>query len=294
MSGKISKLGAFRWATQVTRISDARWRAVLSPRWASLVGVHGGYVAAIASRAIDEAVGDPHRRVRTVSVQFLRSPRPGPVEIGVTLEWRGRSLVFASARVHQKHRTMVLVRATCGGRDGGITYDDHPHRTQPAAPPRHLGQFTPPGVAVPHFRQVDVVMDPDVVPFSGGGDAWLAAWMRPLGSEPVDNAWLIAACDVLPPAMFSRTTGPTRAATIDYTVHLAVADPAALVPPGEHVYLDCRSPLAADGLAIENGTLWGPDGTVLALSRQTRLADAEAPAAYVAEPAEPREVTVST
>jgi hypothetical protein len=58
------------------------------------------------------------------------------------------------------------------------------------------------------------------------------------------------------------------------------------------VYLDCRSPLAADGLAIENGTLWGPDGTVLALSRQTRLADVEVPASY-AEAAPREEATMA-
>lgn len=117
-------------------------------------------------------------------------------------------------------------------------------------------------------------MDPAVVPFSGTGDAWLGAWMRPLDHEPVDNLWLAMACDALPPAVFSRTTGPTRAATIDYTVHLPLADPGPHVPPGGHVYMDCRSALAVDGLAVEDGALWGPDGSVLAVSRQTRLADA--------------------
>jgi acyl-CoA thioesterase len=101
----------------------------------------------------------------------------------------------------------------------------------------------------------------------------------------VDVPWLVAACDVLPPALFSRTTGPTRAATLDYSVHLPLADPSAHVPPGGHVYLDCRSPLAADGLAVEDGTLWGPDGRVLAFSHQTRLADARIPAAYAPDPA---------
>jgi acyl-CoA thioesterase len=243
----------------------------------SLVGVHGGYVAAVATRAIEEAVGDPQRPVRTLSAQFLRSPRPGPVEIGVTIERRGRGIVFASARVHQKHRTVVLVRTTSRGAADGITYDDHPPRPRTAVPPRTVGRFDPPGGVVPHFQQADIRVDPDVVPFSGGGDAWLGAWMRPLEGEAIDTAWLVAACDLLPPALFSRTTGPTRAATVDYTVHLPRADAASLVPAGGWVYLDCRSPLAADGLALENGVMWAPDGTLIALSRQTRLADAKVP-----------------
>jgi len=277
----------FRADSAVTRLSDSRWRADLSERWSSLVGIHGGYVAAIAARAIDEAVGDPGRPLRTLSAQFLRSPRPGPVEIGVTIERRGRAMVFASARIHQDHRTMVLIRTTSAGAGStaGLAYDDHGPRPRPAQPPRNAKRFETGGL-VRHFEQVDVVMDPDVAPFSGAGEAWLAAWMRPLDGEPVDTAWLVAACDVLPPASFSRTTGPTRAATLDYTVHLPVADPSALVPPGGYVFLDCRSPLAVDGMAVENGALWGPDGTVLAVSRQTRLADARIPSSFIPAAAE--------
>jgi acyl-CoA thioesterase len=130
---------------------------------------------------------------------------------------------------------------------------------------------------VSHFDETEVTLDPDAVPFSGRGPAWIAAWLRPLDDALIDAPWLVAACDVLPPASFSRTTGPTRAATLDYTIHVVEADPAAHVAPGEHVYLDCRSPLAADGLAVEDGVLWAPDGTVLAVSRQTRLADDRVP-----------------
>ena len=51
----------------------------------------------------------------------------------------------------------------------------------------------------------------------------------------------------------------------------------AVRPVGIAVFLDCRSPLAADGMAVEDGVLWGSDGTVLAVSRQTRLAGERVP-----------------
>jgi acyl-CoA thioesterase len=79
-------------------------------------------------------------------------------------------------------------------------------------------------------------------------------------------------CDVLPPAVFSRTTGPVKAATLEYVVHLATGEPA--LSAGDHVYLSCRSPLSSDGFAVEDATMWGPDGRVLAVARQTRLAGA--------------------
>jgi len=173
----------------------------------------------------------------------------------------------------------VLVRTTSAGAAAGLVYDDHRPRPRPAAPPAGAERFDTEGL-VRHFDEVEVIMDPDVVPFSGAGQAWLAAWLRPLDGGPVDAAWLVMASDVLPPASFARTAGPTRAATLDYTVHLPVADPAAHVGPGDHVFLDCRSPLAADGMAVEDGVLWGPDGTVLAVSRQTRLADERVPRSF--------------
>jgi hypothetical protein len=33
-------------------------------------------------------------------------------------------------------------------------------------------------------------------------------------------------------------------------------------------------------MVVENGELWGPDGSVLAVSRQTRVADARVPASF--------------
>jgi len=272
--------GAFAGDTAVVRVGEGRWRGELGERWLSLVGIHGGYTAAVASRAVAEAIDDPARPLRTLSAQFLRSPRPGPVEVDVVIERRGRTMVFASARVHQHDRTLVLVRTTSAGAAAGLVYDDAVRdRPRPAAPPAGAERF---GIDSPvrHFHQVEVVMDPDVVPFSGQGNARLAAWLRPLDGGPVDAAWLVMASDVLPPASFARTAGPTRAATLDYTVHLPVADPAAHVGPGDHVFLDCRSPLAADGMAVEDGVLWGPDGTVLAVSRQTRLADERVPRSF--------------
>jgi hypothetical protein len=44
------------------------------------------------------------------------------------------------------------------------------------------------------------------------------------------------------------------------------------VPAGDHVYLSCRSPLSSDGFVVEDATMWAPDGSVLAVARQTRLA----------------------
>ena len=64
-------------------------------------------------------------------------------------------------------------------------------------------------------------------------------------------------------------TGPVKAASIEYVVHLAKSEIA--LPGGDYVYLSCRSPLSYEGFAVEDATMWAPDGRVLAVARQIRL-----------------------
>jgi acyl-CoA thioesterase len=269
--------GSFGATTAITPLGDGRWRADLDERWQSLIALHGGYAAAIVVRALLAELEPTGQALRNVTTRFVRSPKPGPADVEVHVERQGRTVSFASGRLVQGDRTVLLVDATFATpTDGGLRYDEHraPRRSGPA--PEGLPRFDGGGL-VNHFRQVDLRLDPDVVPFSGTGSAWIGAWMRPLDDEPVDVAWLVAAGDFLPPASFSRSTGPTRAASIDYSIFFPIADPVAHVPIGADLYVETHSMLAADGMAVEDGVLWAPDGTVVAVSRQTRLGGDDVP-----------------
>ena len=260
---------SFAEDTAVTRVGPGSFTAELHERWSSLVGIHGGYTAAIVANAMVAAVDDPSRALRSFATQFASIPRPGPVDIEVTVERTGKSMTTTSARLLQEGRVLQVAHAASSTARPGLAYDDHvrPRDADPGDTPRFA---SPAGVG--HFHNADVRLDPDVVPFAGVEEAWVAAWLRPLGDEPIDAAWLVTMCDLLPPAVFSRTTGPVPAATIEYVVHLATGEPS--VPPGEYVYLSCRSPLANEGFAVEDATMWAPDGSLLAVARQTRLAGA--------------------
>ena len=258
---------SFATDTAVTQIGPGRFTAELHERWSSLVGIHGGYTAAIVANAMTTAVGDPSRTLRSFATQFASIPRPGPVDIEVVVERAGRSMTTTTARLLQEGSVLQVAHAASSTTRPGLTYDDlvRPRDAVPGAAPR----FSSSG-GVGHFQNADVRLDPEVVLFGGGHEALVAAWLRPLEGEPIGAAWLVAMCDLLPPAVFSRTSGPVAAATIEYVVHLAAADPS--VPPGDYVYLSCRSPLSNEGFAVEDATMWAPDGRVLAVARQTRLA----------------------
>jgi acyl-CoA thioesterase len=253
-------------------MGDRCYTAELRENWMSLVAIHGGYSAAVIVRAIEATVDDPTRALRTFATQFAAAPRPGPVEIEVTVERSGRSMTTTSARLLQEGRVLQVSHAMSSREWPGLAYDDlvRPRDGDPGTAPI----FQPPG-AIVHFQNAEVRLDPDVVPFGGGDEALIAAWLRPLADEPIDAAWLVAMCDMLPPAVFTRTTGPVKAASLEYVVHLASGAPK--LPSGGHAYLSCRSPFAGEGFAVEDATLWGPDGSVLAIARQTRLAGDEAP-----------------
>ena len=252
--------------TAVVRVGPGRFTAELDERWESLVGIHGGYTAAIVVNAMTAAVDDPSRALRSFATQFASVPRPGPVDIEVNVERTGKSMTTTSARLLQEGRVLQVAHAASSTTRPGIAYDDYvrPREAGPGDAPRFASS-----TGVGHFQNLDVRLDPDIAPFGGGDEARVAAWIRPLESEPMDAAWLVAMCDLLPPAVFTRTTGPVKAATIEYVVHLATGEPS--VPAGEFVYLSCRSPLSSEGFAVEDAVMWAPDGRVLAVARQTRL-----------------------
>ena len=260
---------SFAEDTAVTRVGPGAFTAELHERWSSLVGIHGGYTAAIVANAITASVDDPSRPLRSFATQFASIPRPGPVEIDVTMERTGKSMTTTSARLLQEGRVLQVAHAASSTIRPGLAYDDYlrPRDADPGDTPR----FASSG-AVGHFQNADVRLDPDRVLFDGATEARVAAWVRPLQGELIDAAWLVTMCDLLPPAVFSRTTSPVKAASIEYVVHLATGEPS--VATGEYVYLSCHSPLSNEGFAVEDATMWAPDGRVLAVARQTRLAGA--------------------
>ena len=78
--------------TAVVRVGPGCFTAELHERWSSLVGIHGGYTAAIVANAVTAAVDDPSRALRSFATQFAAIPRPGPIDIEVTVERTGRSM----------------------------------------------------------------------------------------------------------------------------------------------------------------------------------------------------------
>ncbi|HEY4332412.1 MAG TPA: acyl-CoA thioesterase domain-containing protein, partial [Ilumatobacteraceae bacterium] len=160
-------VSSFAAATRIHRQDDGTYTATLQPSWLSLVGIHGGYAAAIAANAAAATVDDESQVLRSVSTQFVRSPVPGDVVVVVDVRHRGRRTTFATATMFQDDRVVLLVTVVCGSTRGGLAYGELVV-PRPAMPPAELPRFEPThGVKVGHFVNAELYLDPDVHPFAG-------------------------------------------------------------------------------------------------------------------------------
>jgi acyl-CoA thioesterase len=240
-------------------------------------------VAAIVLRAVVAAVGDPERRTRSATFQYLRPPTAGPVRIEVTLERTGRSVTNASARMTQDGRTLVLALvALAVDREPRVSFDEDavlPMLADGTPVPSWADASTEQIDAdrdVPMRRHYDlrwVLGDPPFEP-GPGAVARCGGWMRLIESPVIDEVTLVAMADAWLPPIFSRTTSPVAVPTVDLTVHFRGRP----TDDSGWVFVQFASPVARDGHLVEHGTIRDPSGRLLADTRQLAIvADAGPP-----------------
>ena len=88
----------FERDTAVRRDGDS-WAADLQPRWNVGDKPNGGYLLAIAVRALREAAGKPDPV--TVTAHYLSPPGPGGITIDAQIVKPGRTFVTATAEMVQ-------------------------------------------------------------------------------------------------------------------------------------------------------------------------------------------------
>lgn len=240
-------------------------RAIVSEDWFVVRGPNGGYLAAMLVNALGQAVA-PDRRPRSLTIHYVAAPAPGPLDIATTIERDGRSFTFLSARMEQDGKLMATALAAYSGERAGIEWREE---EMPAVPPAAAIEPFPAGPPFPpfaaHWEMRSVVPS---LPFSGGERAESGGWIRLREPRALDYPLVAALTDAWFPAAFSRLRSPEALPTIDLTIHFRAAPALAA---GESVLAMFRSRHAGGGFVEEDGTLWAPDGTLIAQSRQLAL-----------------------
>lgn len=235
----------------------------LSPRWASLVGVHGGYLSAIAAKAALRTVDD--RSVRTVTTSFLRPAEIGTAEVAVRELRRGRSVSTVDVDVSQAGRLAIRSRITLVDADvAGAEWSTAESLGVP--PPGDCIPLEPPG-HVEHFGRAEALIDPASLPFTGGPRAIVRGHLRPLDDRPVDAPWLAMASDWFPPPAFVRADPPVGGISVDLVTHVHRELPAL---GDDWLTVSFEADTSTNGIATERGRIATSDGRLVAESLHTR------------------------
>jgi len=243
--------------------------------WWIISGPNGGYVAAIILRAICAEVDEPSRAPRSISLQFLRVPQEGAVQIEVMVERKGRTVSNLSARMTQNGKLMVMAIAVLAeSREQALSFDELPGLPRladgtavPSADQISEVDFDP-SREIPmrgHYEQRWVIGEHPFKPLPLGKSlARTGGWLRPAGGEPIDVVALTAMTDAWLPPIFSRVREPLLVPTVDLTIHFRGLP----TDPYDFCFVLFESPLARDGYLIEQGQIFDAQGVLLAESRQ--------------------------
>lgn len=271
----------FDRATAVSDLGGGRYGGKIADGWDINGNANGGYLLAIAVRAMRAAAGrvDPC----TVTAHFLAPGRPGPVSVVTDVVKSGRMFSTISGSLHADdgRRVLQLLAAfgdtpDSGPVEGPAFSDGGP----PELPPiEECVRRTPDsaGVAVALMDRLHVDLDPVCAGFQRGeraAEALIAAGRHPAemtgyvalaDGRPWDTLSLMLAADCFPPAVFNLDLPFGWVPTVELTVQVR-GRPA----PGP---LRARfgTRFVRGSYFEEDGELWDSAGHLVALSRQLAL-----------------------
>ena len=260
---------AFETDTAVTRIGTGVYETEVSKNWWVVRGPHGGYLASIILRALMDAVGDPERAPRSLTVHYAAAPSAGPARIEVETVRAGSSLSTLSARMIQDDKAVAIALGAFSKEWGGLDYTDVelPDTVPPEEGfPVHEVDSVPEFVR--RFNMMATLGDP---PMSGSDTARLGGWIRMADPVIADAVVVATLMDAWMPVVFPVATEQIVAPTIDLTIHFRAPLPHPGATPEDHYFAVFWSHLARDGFFEEDGELWSKDGVLLAQSRQLAL-----------------------
>jgi acyl-CoA thioesterase len=251
--------------TAVEAVAPGEYAAVLTDRWHALAGPNGGYLLAVALRALREEMPLPDPLA--VSAYYLRGARPGPVTLRTERVRAGRRTATGQVGMAQDGRETMRVLATftdLGGAEGRTAMANR----APALPPPEdcadpIGAGVMPGVSIADRVDYRFAEVPGWVRGEPARQPVIEFWMRLADGHEPDPLTLPLMVDAAPPVVLDL--GERGSTTLELTVHLR-ARPA----PG---WLACRVSTrhVQSGLHEEDFEVWDSAGTLVAQSRQIAL-----------------------
>lgn len=249
-----------------------RYEAEVHPGWDIGGNANGGYLMAIAGRAMADAMGRPPV---TLTAHYLRPAPSGPCTVDVEVVRSGRRFATATASLTMASGEIIRLLGTFGEpTPGGPSLT----RESPVdLPPYEECEVPPPPAEGPQpamFDKLAIRIRPGDEGFRTGrpsGRAEIYGWFAFARDErdpdeTIDPIALLLVSDAFPPPVFNTDLPVAWVPTVELTVHVRG------VPAPGPLRCAFRSRFIHDGLLDEEGEVWDSAGTLVLQSRQIALA----------------------
>jgi len=259
----------FDRATHSTLIGEGTFAAEIEDGWDINGNANGGYLLALAVRAMRDASGRPDPI--SVSAHYLAPGKPGPVTIETATVKAGRQLATMTGSMRSGEREIMRVLGAFGdvrAMAGGFT---SVAGSAPDLPPTDrcvIRDQNSGNVNIGLMRRVRVHIRPEHAGFADGvknGRALIEGWFEFGDGRPIDSLALMLVIDAFPPPVFNIDIPTGWVPTVELTAHVR-----GIPAPGP---LRCRfhTEFVQNGFLQEDSEVWDSSGMLVAQSRQLAL-----------------------
>ena len=245
---------------------NGTFSAQISEWWSQGRAAFGGLVAAQLARALERVV-PAGRPLRSALIDFLAPANPGTVTIQASVLRTGKSLVHAEARMLQGGGPVALFIGTYGAARNTTLHLVGP-KADDREPPETLHRLPYVDGAFPRFTQFFDYRLSGGTRFHGSSEGKLAGYVRHAEAGPVDAAGLLALIDAWPPAVLPLLSKPAPTSSVTWMVDFVGQLPAQGSSSHAFYRYEAEALAAQHGYGSCEARLWGPDGALLAASRQ--------------------------
>lgn len=264
-------LSEFDRDTAVSACEPGVYEAALSPGWAIGHALNGGYLLAVAGRALGDFLHHPDPF--TVTAHFLSATTAGPAVIRADAARTGRTMSTGSAGLFQRDESggeveRIRLIGTYGDL-GALPDDVRTSAKPPEIPPLEqcFGQRDNPAGADagPEMgKRIDLKLDPATCGWAIGapsGNGEMRAWFSLADGRDADPLSLLMTVDALPPTAFEMGLSGW-VPTVELTVHIRCRP----APGPLRVAITTRN--LAGGYLEEDTEIWDTADRLVAQSRQ--------------------------
>lgn len=248
---------------QAMRRSAAEVEATVGADWLQGRSVFGGLQAAVALAAMRTLV--PALPLRTLQVTFIAPVEAGRVRATARVLREGKNTAHVEARLGNGD-VQALVAGVFGAARESIV--QRALAPPPAPKMRHALTFVP-GAMPAFLQQFEVALLDGAPPFAGARVTRSAYELALRDDGPVTESHVLAFADFVPPVALSWMPQPTPGSSLTWMLELLLTDCAAQPLAGWCTQSELSA--AADGYTSQTTTLWAPDGSAVALSRQSMV-----------------------